>query len=56
MRRPSYSSQFKRDVKLAQKRGKDMPKLRRVIELLLAGTAPISSVGSGAPKQGATGY
>ena len=28
MRLPSYSGQFKRDVKLAVKRGKDMDKLR----------------------------
>ncbi|KAF3999207.1 type II toxin-antitoxin system RelE/ParE family toxin [Glaciimonas immobilis] len=37
MRVPSYSGQFKRDVKLAEKRGKDMQKLREVIALLLAG-------------------
>ena len=37
MRLPSYTGQFKRDVKLAQKRGKDLAKLRAVIELLLAG-------------------
>jgi len=36
MRLPSYSGQFKRDVKLAQKRGKSMDKLRNVISLLLA--------------------
>jgi mRNA interferase YafQ len=36
MRLPSYTGQFKRDVKLAQKRGKDMSKLREVIGLLLA--------------------
>ena len=36
MRLPHYSGQFKRDVKLAEKRGKDMTKLRTVIELLLA--------------------
>jgi mRNA interferase YafQ len=40
MRLPSYSGQFKRDVKLAQKRGKDMEKLRHVIGLLLSG-APL---------------
>lgn len=40
MRLPSYSGQFKRDVKLAQKRGKDMKKLRHVIGHLLSG-API---------------
>ena len=32
----SYTGQFKRDVKLAEKRGKDMDKLRHVIGLLLA--------------------
>lgn len=37
MRSPSYSGQFKRDVKLAEKRGKDMKKLRHVIGLLLTG-------------------
>jgi mRNA interferase YafQ len=37
MRSPSYSGQFKRDVKLVEKRGKDMDKLRHVIDLLLAG-------------------
>ena len=36
MRAPSYTGQFKRDVKLAEKRGKDMGKLRAVIGLLLA--------------------
>jgi mRNA interferase YafQ len=36
MRTPSYSSQFQRDVKRLQKRGKDMDKLKRLIELLLA--------------------
>ncbi|NOT68890.1 MAG: type II toxin-antitoxin system YafQ family toxin [Methylophilaceae bacterium] len=36
MRVPSYSGQFKRDVKLAEKRGKDLNKLREVINLLLA--------------------
>lgn len=37
MRSPSYTGQFKRDVKLAQKRGKDMQKLRSVVKLLLDG-------------------
>ncbi len=36
MRSASYTGQFKRDVKLAEKRGKDLRKLRHVIELLLA--------------------
>jgi len=37
MRSPSYSSQFHRDVKRLQKRGKDLDKLKTLIELLLAG-------------------
>jgi mRNA interferase YafQ len=36
MRLPSYSGQFKRDVKLAERRGKNMEKLRKVIDMLLA--------------------
>jgi mRNA interferase YafQ len=36
MRFPSYSSQFHRDVKRLQKRGKDLEKLKKLIELLLA--------------------
>ncbi len=36
MRPASYTGQFKRDVKLTEKRGKDMDKLRHVIGLLLA--------------------
>jgi mRNA interferase YafQ len=37
MRSPSYSSQFQSDVKRLQKRGKDLEKLKRLIELLLTG-------------------
>jgi len=36
MRSPSYSSQFQRDVKRLKKRGKDIEKLKALIELLLA--------------------
>jgi mRNA interferase YafQ len=36
MRTPSYSSQFQRDVKRLQKRGKDLEKLKKLIEFLLA--------------------
>ena len=36
MRTPTYSTQFQRDVKRLQKRGKDLEKLKRLIELLLA--------------------
>ena len=36
MRSPTYSSQFHRDVKRLQKRGKNLEKLKTLIELLLA--------------------
>jgi mRNA interferase YafQ len=38
MRQPSYSGQFRRDVKLNEKRGKDMAKLRHVLRLLIDGS------------------
>ena len=38
MRRPDYSGQFKRDVRQAQKRGKDMDKLKRLLGLLIDGS------------------
>lgn len=37
MRQPDYSGQFKRDVKQAQKRGKDMDKLKTLLALLIEG-------------------
>ena len=37
MRTPISGAQFRRDVKLAQKRGKDMAKLRDIILLLAEG-------------------
>ena len=37
MRPPSYSTQFQRDVKRMQKRGKSLEKLKVLIELLLKG-------------------
>ena len=37
MRTPISGAQFRRDVKLAQKRGKDMAKLREIILLLVEG-------------------
>lgn len=37
MRQPDYSGQFKRDVKQAQKRGKDMDKLKALLALLIEG-------------------
>ena len=38
MRNPVSGAQFRRDVKLAQKRGKDMAKLREAILLLIEGS------------------
>lgn len=38
MRQPVYSSQFKRDIKTAKKRGKDMDKIKKLIGLLLKGS------------------
>ena len=35
MRQPAYSSQFKRDVKQIQKRGKDTEKLKTLLNLLI---------------------
>jgi mRNA interferase YafQ len=35
MRQPDYSGQFKRDVKQALRRGKDMEKLKTLLNLLL---------------------
>ncbi len=35
MRQPSYTGQFKRDVKMQQKRGKDMEKLKTLLNLLI---------------------
>lgn len=37
MRQPDYSGQFKRDVKQAQKRGKDIVKLKTLLGLLIEG-------------------
>lgn len=37
MRLPEYSGQFKRDVKLAQKRRKNMDKLKTLLGLLIEG-------------------
>jgi mRNA interferase YafQ len=35
MRNPVYSGQFKRDLKAAKKRGKDMDKIKRLMRLLI---------------------
>lgn len=51
MRIPEYSGQFKRDVKLAQKRGKDMDKLK-VLMVLLIEEKPLPSVYLDHPLKG----
>jgi mRNA interferase YafQ len=35
MRTPKYSAQFRRDIKRQEKRGKDLGKLKKLIDLLL---------------------
>jgi len=35
MKKPDYSGQFKRDVKMAEKRGKDMEKLKTAMRMLI---------------------
>ncbi len=37
MRQPVYTSQFKRDIKKAKKRGKDMEKIKELIRILIDG-------------------
>jgi mRNA interferase YafQ len=37
MRSPEYSTQFRRDVNRAEKRGKDLGKLRGLLALLISG-------------------
>ena len=51
MRQPDYSGQFKRDVKLAQKCGKEMDKLKTLLGLLIDG-APLPAVYFDHPLQG----
>lgn len=51
MRQPDYSGQFKRDVKQAQKRGKDMDKLKTLLGLLIEGK-PLPASYLGHPLKG----
>jgi mRNA interferase YafQ len=37
MRHPEYSTQFRRDVKRAERRGKDIGKLKELLSLLISG-------------------
>jgi mRNA interferase YafQ len=39
MRQPVFSGQFKRDLRQAERRGKDISKLKSVMALLVAGEA-----------------
>ena len=39
MRQPEYSGQFKRDIKLSKKRGKEMGKLKTLLGLLIDGAS-----------------
>ena len=48
MRKPVYSGQFKRDIKQARKRGKDMDKLNTLLNVLIDGD-PLPSVYSDHP-------
>ena len=56
MRAPTYSTQFERDVKRLQKRGKDIEKLKRLIELLLVGDALPPQYKDHPLKHGWAGY
>jgi mRNA interferase YafQ len=51
MRQPEYSGQFKRDVRQMQKRGKNMQKLRALLNLLIEGL-PLSVAYRDLPLQG----
>jgi len=50
MRSASYSTRFERDLRLAEKRGKDITKLKRVIALLPADVALPAALLDHAPK------
>ncbi|MCA7888884.1 type II toxin-antitoxin system mRNA interferase toxin, RelE/StbE family [Burkholderia metallica] len=54
MRTPVYSTQFRRDVKLAEKRRKDLGKLKTLITLLLTG-APLPATYRDHPLKGEWG-
>ena len=51
MRQPDYSGQFKRDVRQAQKRGKDMEKLKKILRLLIE-EKPLPAFCLDHPQQG----
>ncbi|HDQ6825275.1 TPA: type II toxin-antitoxin system mRNA interferase toxin YafQ, partial [Escherichia coli O146:H21] len=47
-----YSGQFSKDVKVAQKRHKDMNKLKYLMTLLINNTLPLPAVYKDHPLQG----
>ncbi|PHM63156.1 type II toxin-antitoxin system YafQ family toxin [Xenorhabdus ishibashii] len=47
-----YSSQFQRDLKLAQKRHKDMNKLKDLMKLLINNELPLPTIYKDHPLQG----
>ena len=51
MRKPVYSGQFKRDIKKARKHGKDMDKLKTLLNVLIDGD-PLPSAYSDHPLKG----
>ncbi|KXU38858.1 damage-inducible protein [Ventosimonas gracilis] len=51
MRTPYYCGQFKRDLRTAQKRGKDMDKLRELMQLLID-AAPLAARWKDHPLKG----
>lgn len=51
MKKPIYSGLFKRDLKRAEKRGKDMAALRTVLRLLIEGE-PIPAAYKDHPLKG----
>ena len=51
MRRPSFTGQFRRDVRRMEKRGKDLARLRAVLDLLVA-DAPLPARLRGHPLKG----
>ena len=51
MRQPEYSGQFRRDVRQMQKRGKNMEKLKALMNLLIEGL-PLPAAYRDHPLQG----
>jgi mRNA interferase YafQ len=52
MRIAEYSTQFQRDVRLAQRRGRNLEKLKRLLALLIAADAPLPAIYKDHPLKG----